>query len=100
MSISYEEFLSMTEESTVVDFWAEWCQPCKIFAPAFNEVSEMYPKINFIKINIDENQELCSMLGIMSIPTVHFYENSMLSSEMIGGVSKEQLMQFIAENIN
>lgn len=99
MNITYEEFLQMTSEPTVVDFWAEWCGPCKMFSPTFDEVSSEYQSVNFIKINIDENEDLCKSLGIMSIPTIHFYSDSMLSGELRGAVPKGRFVQFIEENL-
>lgn len=98
MSITYDEFLSMTDGHTIVDFWAEWCGPCKTFSPVFEEASMQFPDINFIKINIDENQELCRSIGIMSIPTIHYYIDNMEVAELIGGVNKEQFFKFIDDN--
>lgn len=98
MSLSYEQFQEMTSGAAVVDFWAEWCGPCKMFSPVFDEASKKYPGINFIKINIDENMELCQSLGIMSVPTVHFYMESMLEAEFRGAISTAKFAEFIDNN--
>lgn len=100
MNMSYKDFSKITNEETIVDFWAEWCGPCKTFSPIFNEISDMYPSVNFIKINVDENQELCQELEIMSIPTLQFYSNNVLHSEIVGVITKNELIQFINENID
>jgi thioredoxin len=97
--MNYEDFLSETEVPTVVDFWAEWCGPCSMFSPVFEDAKTRHKNVNFIKINIDENIELCKSLGIMSIPTIHFYMDGICMDERSGALSPSQLDNFIEENL-
>lgn len=97
--MDYEEFVNSLNDACVVDFWAEWCPPCKAFAPIFDRVSKNFDDINFIKINVDESQKLCDELGIMSIPTVQFYFHGSLSDEANSFSNEKEFTDFIENNI-
>ena len=72
--INAEEFNETIKSGlTLVDFFAEWCGPCKMLGPVLEEVSKDYPDINFVKVNVDENMDLAGQFGIMSIPTVYIF---------------------------
>src|SRR6266571_7876627 len=80
----------------VVDFWAEWCGPCKQIAPALEEISgSLGAKVKIVKLNVDENPATASKYGIMSIPTLMMFKNGELASRQIGAAPKQKLEQWI-----
>ena len=84
----------------LVDFWAEWCGPCKAIAPALDEISnEMSETITVAKINIDENPNTAQEFNIRSIPALMIFKNGKLEAEMMGQVPKSQLEEWIKESI-
>ena len=84
----------------VVDFWAEWCGPCKQISPILSELAEDYKeKILIAKVNIDENPEIPSNYGIMSIPTLILFKNGKSVSSQIGLMEKISLTKWIDENL-
>ena len=90
-------------ESTVpvlVDFWAEWCGPCKMIAPILDEVSVAYEgKLQIAKMNVDENREIPAKFGIRGIPTLMLFKDGKLAATKVGALSKSQLIAFIDEQI-
>lgn len=87
----------------VVDFWAEWCMPCKMIEPIVLELEKDYlGKIKIARLNVDENQNLAVEYGITSIPTLGFFVNGQMVDEIIGAVSKrvieEKIKQYSAKN--
>ena len=79
-----------------VDFYADWCMPCKMLAPIVDEVSEDFDgKVNFYKVNIDENPEIAAKYGIMSIPTVIAFKNGEAVEKSVGLVNKDTLNNII-----
>jgi thioredoxin 1 len=87
----------------VVDFWAEWCMPCKMIEPIVLELEKEYQgKIKIARLNVDENQNLAVEYGIMSIPTLGFFVNGQMVDEIIGAVSKriieEKIKKYTAKN--
>lgn len=87
----------------VVDFWAEWCMPCKMIEPIVLELEKDYlGKIKIARLNVDENQNLAVEYGIMSIPTLGFFVNGQMVDEIIGAVPKrvieEKIKQYSAKN--
>ncbi|MGQ3673744.1 thioredoxin [Xanthobacter sp. TB0136] len=80
----------------VVDFWAEWCGPCRMVAPILDEVSsELGDKVRIVKLNVDENPEVAGKLGIMSIPTLLLYKNGQIAARQVGAAPKAKLVQWI-----
>ena len=80
----------------VVDFWAEWCGPCKMIAPALEEIAgAMGDKVKIVKLNVDENPGTASKYGIMSIPTLMIFKNGQMASRQIGAVPKPKIVQWI-----
>lgn len=76
----------------VVDFWAEWCGPCKMLAPALNELAEEYNgKVKIAKVNVDENPDLANNFGISSIPTLLFFKNGQVVGQSVGVKPKSAL---------
>ena len=83
-------------EPVVVDFWAEWCGPCKMIAPALEELSgTMGGKVKIVKLNVDENPATAAKYGIMSIPTLMLFKNGELASRQVGAAPKQKLEAWI-----
>jgi len=84
------------EAPVVVDFWAEWCGPCRMIAPALEEIAgAMGDKVKIVKLNVDENPGVASKYGIMSIPTLMIFKNGELASRQVGAAPKQKLEQWI-----
>jgi thioredoxin 1 len=80
----------------VVDFWAEWCGPCRMIAPALDEIqTALGEKVKIVKLNVDENPGVASKYGIMSIPTLMIFKNGELASRQVGAAPKAKLEQWI-----
>ena len=93
--IHYEnDFDSLIKERAVVDFYATWCRPCKMFGPIFEELSED-SDINFVKLDVDKNEDIARKYGVMTIPTVILFENGEEVKKHIGLMNKEELEEFI-----
>lgn len=85
----------------LVDFWAEWCGPCRALAPVVEEVSNSYPgKVKFLKLNVDENQATPGQYGIRGIPTLLLFKDGQLLATHVGGLSKTQLTQFLDNELS
>ena len=84
-------------EPVVVDFWAEWCGPCKMIAPSLEEISnEMAGKVKVVKINIDENPEIAAKFGVRSIPTLAMFKGGEVADIKVGAAPKTALSNWIA----
>jgi thioredoxin 1 len=84
-------------EPVVVDFWAEWCGPCKMIAPSLEEISiEMAGKVKVVKLNIDENPELAAQFGVRSIPTLALFKAGEVADIKVGAAPKSALASWIA----
>ena len=84
----------------LVDYWAEWCGPCKMIAPILDEVSGTYgDKLQIAKMNVDENREVPAKFGIRGIPTLMLFKNGELAATKVGAMSKAQLVAFIDQQL-
>ena len=84
----------------VVDFWAEWCGPCKAIGPSLEEISdEMDGKVKITKVNIDENPGIAQKFGIRSIPTLMLFKDGAVHAQKLGAMSKSQLTEFLDSNL-
>ena len=84
----------------LVDYWAEWCGPCKMVAPILEEVAvDLSDKLTVGKVDVDENQELAAQLNIMSIPTLVLFKDGEVIDQAIGALSKAQLLSFLEQHI-
>ena len=82
----------------LVDFYAEWCGPCKMLGPVLEEVSSELTDINIIKVNVDEHSELAQKYGVMSIPTLILFKDGQEVEKNIGFITKEDMVEFINKN--
>ncbi|HJD55774.1 MAG TPA: thioredoxin [Rickettsia endosymbiont of Pyrocoelia pectoralis] len=97
---SFEKEVLESDLPVVVDFWAEWCGPCRMLTPIIEELSkELEGKVKILKMNIDENPEAPSKYGIRSIPTVMLFKNGESKGIKIGVLPKESLSEWIKESI-
>ncbi|MDM7849594.1 thioredoxin [Pseudochrobactrum kiredjianiae] len=93
---NFESDVLKASEPVVVDFWAEWCGPCKMIAPALEEISsEMAGQVKIAKVNIDENPELAAQYGVRSIPTLLLFKNGEIAANMVGAAPKSRLADWI-----
>ena len=98
---NFEQEVLKSESLTLVDFWAEWCGPCKMIGPALEEISEeMKNDIRITKLNIDENPSIPQQYGVRGIPTLLLFKNGEVVAEKIGALSKTKLTEWISENIS
>ena len=96
---TFQDDVLNSAEPVVVDFWAEWCGPCRAIAPALEEISnEMAGKVKIVKLNVDENPATAAKYGIMSIPTLMLFKNGELASRQVGAAPKQKLEQWITSS--
>lgn len=97
---SFEQDVLSSEHPVLVDYWAEWCGPCKAIAPIVDQIAEEYAgKLKVAKLNIDENPATPPKYGIRGIPTLMLFKNGNVEATKVGAVSKSQLAAFIDSNI-
>jgi thioredoxin 1 len=97
---NFESEVVNSEKPVLVDFWAEWCGPCKQIAPVVEEIDgEHSDKLKVCKMDVDANRETAVQFGIRSIPTLLIFKNGEVAGSQIGAVSKQQLLEFIQAEI-
>lgn len=89
-----------SEKPVFVDFWAEWCGPCRMVSPTVEQLSSEYEgKVNFVKVNVDKNKELASKYNISSIPTLAIFNDGKIIAQQAGAASKESIRTYIDKNL-
>jgi thioredoxin 1 len=101
--VSDADFESQVLKSSgpvVVDFWAEWCGPCRQIAPALEEIAgSLNGRVKIVKLNVDENPHTASKYGVMSIPTLMIFKNGEMASRQVGAAPKQKLEQWITASV-
>ena len=97
---NFEEEVVKSDVPVLVDFWAEWCGPCKMIAPILDEIAKEYgEKLKVCKIDVDSNPDIAPKFGIRGIPTLIMFKDGNAESTKVGAVSKSQLIEFVDEII-
>ena len=97
---SFEVDVLQSTQPVLVDYWAEWCGPCKMIAPILDEVSTTYEgKLQISKMNVDENRDIPAKFGIRGIPTLMIFKDGQLAATKVGAMSKAQLLAFIDQQL-
>jgi thioredoxin 1 len=97
---SFEPEVLKSDTPVLVDYWAEWCGPCKSIAPVLEEVAKEYEgRLKVAKLNVDENQQTPAKFGIRGIPTLMLFKNGNVEATRVGALSKSQLTAFLDSNI-
>jgi thioredoxin 1 len=96
----FESEVLKSSGPVVVDFWAEWCGPCRQIAPALEELAgSLNGRVKIVKLNVDENPQTASTYGLMSIPTLMIFKNGEMASRQVGAAPKQKLEQWITASV-
>ncbi|MDH3432147.1 MAG: thioredoxin TrxA [Gammaproteobacteria bacterium] len=96
----FEADVLKSDKPALVDFWAEWCGPCKMIAPLLDEAANEYAdKMSVVKLNVDESPNVAQKFGIRSIPTLILFKDGAVQAQKLGAMSKSQLTEFLETNL-
>ena len=97
---SFEDEVLQSDSPVLVDYWAEWCGPCKMIAPVLDEIAKDYSdKLKVCKLNIDENEATAPKYSVRGIPTLMLFKNGSVEATKVGALSKSQLTAFLDSNL-
>jgi thioredoxin 1 len=97
---NFEADVLQSDKAVLLDFWAEWCGPCKMIAPLLDDVADEFAdKVTVAKLNVDENPNSAAKFGIRSIPTLMIFKNGAVQAQKLGAMSKAQLTEFLESNL-
>ncbi|MFF5423553.1 MULTISPECIES: thioredoxin [unclassified Streptomyces] len=94
---SFEEVVLKSEKPVLVDFWAEWCGPCRQIAPSLEAIAKEQDEIEIVKLNIDQNPATAAKYGVMSIPTLNVYQNGEVVKTIVGAKPKAAILRDLAD---
>ena len=93
---NFQKEVLESDKPVLVDFWAPWCGPCRMLGPVISEIAEEHPEIKVCKVNVDEESDLASQFGIMSIPFVASFKNGEIYKTSVGAQPKDQILELLA----
>ena len=96
---NFDQIVS-SDNPTLVDFWAEWCGPCKMMHPVFERLSKNYPKIKFARVNVDNNQNISMKFAVQSIPTFIMFKSGQIIDKMMGAVGEPGINMICKKHSN
>jgi len=91
--VNFQAEVLESETPVLVDFWAPWCGPCRVIAPALEEINEETENLRVVKLNVDDNQQTAASYDVMSIPTIILFKNGEVATKIIGALPKKRLVQ-------
>ncbi|MCI6176238.1 thioredoxin [bacterium] len=92
---NFDEFVLNSDKPVLLDFWASWCGPCRMVSPLIEEIADERTDIRVGKVNVDENPELASRFGVMSIPTLVVVKNGQITNRSVGARPKAQILELL-----
>ena len=97
---NFESEVLQSDKLTLVDFWAEWCGPCKAIAPILDEVAKEFNQtVQFFKLNVDDNPDTPAKYGVRGIPSLMLFKDGNVTATKVGALTKSQLVEFLNENL-